>query len=217
MAAVERAPLSRERIAAAALKLGDEEGLAGLSMRKVGASLGVEAMSLYNHVANKDDLLDAVGDLLYGEVLEAYSPDPDGPWQDNARRIVESFYAATEAHPNLSSIMLDRPIPSVTKLFFMQACYELFVEAGYPTKEAALAFGTIASWMTGFVRDEQTIMKQLRENGIQFTREDVPEEFHGAIEFMESCCSWTANDRLESSFNTLIAGFEKELSDNGWA
>ena len=217
MASAERAPLSRERIAAAALRLGDEEGLGALSMRKVGASLGVEAMSLYNHVANKDDLLDAVGDLLYGEVLNEYTPDPAAAWQDNARHIIASFYKVASAHPNMSSVMLDRPIPSVTKLLFLQACFDLFVAAGYPTKEAALAFGTVASWMTGFVHDEQTYMFHLREHGIPFTREDVPEEFHGAIEFMECCSVWSAEERLEASFSTLLAGWEKELEENGWA
>ena len=64
-----RLPQNRARVAAGALDFVDQHGLAALSMRKLGAELGVEAMSLYNHVANKDDLLDAVGDLLYRDVL----------------------------------------------------------------------------------------------------------------------------------------------------
>lgn len=216
MVAVERTPLSRERIAAAALALGDAEGLDALSMRKVGASLGVEAMSLYNHVGNKDDLLDAVGDLLYGQVLDRFSPDDNLEWQERARHLIHTFHDVAMEHPNVVSIMLDRPIPSITKVFFLQQCFELFVSAGYPVKEAALAFNTVASWMTGFVHSELTLMRQLQEDGVPFTREDVPEEFHGAIEFMECCTAWTSDERLHAGFNTLISGFEKELNDEGW-
>lgn len=212
----ERAPLSRERIAEAALALGDADGLDALSMRRVGASLGVEAMSLYNHVSNKDDLLDAVGDLLYSQVLERYAWDEDLAWQENARTLVQAFYDVAMSHPNMVSIMLDRPIPSITKVLFLQQCFELFVAAGYPTKNAALAFNTVAGWLTGMVHSELTLMRQLQENGVPFAREDVPEEFHGAIEFMESCTAWTADQRLHAGFDTLITGLEQELAERSW-
>lgn len=212
----ERAPLSRERIAEAALALGNADGLDALSMRKVGASLGVEAMSLYNHVSNKDDLLDAVGDLLYSQVLERYTWDEDLAWQENARTLVQAFYDVAMTHPNMVSIMLDRPIPSITKVLFLQQCFEIFVTAGYPTKHAALAFNTVAGWLTGMVHSELTLMRQLQENGVPFAREDVPEEFHGAIEFMESCVAWTSDQRLHAGFDTLITGLEQELAEHSW-
>src|SRR5919106_1275497 len=75
MATTRRKPLSRERILAAALEVADEQGIEALSMRKLGQSLGYEAMSLYNHVANKDDLLDGILDLV---LLEMEPPPPDG-------------------------------------------------------------------------------------------------------------------------------------------
>ena len=66
--ATKRKPLSRERILEAGLALADEDGIDALSMRKLGQSLGFEAMSLYNHVANKDDLLDGMLDLVLAEM-----------------------------------------------------------------------------------------------------------------------------------------------------
>lgn len=210
----ERAPLSRQRVAQAALELGDAEGLDALSMRKVGAELGVEAMSLYNHVSNKDDLLDAIGDLLYTEILGRYSPD--GTWRENARALVDAFYTVAMDHQNLVSILLDRPIPSATKMLFLQQCYEVFVHAGYPVKEAALAFNTVAGWMTGVVRSELGLMGALEETGVPFSRDDVPEEFHPTIEFMECCNAWTAQQRLDAGFNTLMSGLEKELAEAAW-
>ena len=75
MATTRRKPLSRERILDTALALVDEEGIEALSMRKLGQALGYEAMSLYNHVANKDDLLDGILDLVLAEMEP---PDPAG-------------------------------------------------------------------------------------------------------------------------------------------
>src|SRR5271165_4998954 len=63
-----RIPLSRERVLLAAVAFADESGIAALSMRKLGDALGVEAMSLYNHVANKDELLDGMVDLVFSEI-----------------------------------------------------------------------------------------------------------------------------------------------------
>ena len=66
--ALRRAPLSRDQVLRAAVALADESGIASLSMRKLGEAVGVEAMSLYNHVANKEELLDGMVDLVFGEI-----------------------------------------------------------------------------------------------------------------------------------------------------
>ena len=63
-----RSPLNRERVLRAALHLADERGIDALTMRELGQRLGVEAMSLYNHVDNKDDLLDGMIDLVVSEI-----------------------------------------------------------------------------------------------------------------------------------------------------
>ena len=78
-----RTPLTRERVLRAAIDLADREGLDALSMRKLAKAVGVEAMSLYNHVANKDDLLDGIIDLV---VAEIYVPGADGDWRTELRR-----------------------------------------------------------------------------------------------------------------------------------
>ena len=63
-----RAPLSRERVLRTAVTLADQSGIESLTMRRLGKGLGVEAMSLYNHVANKDDILDGIVDLVLGDI-----------------------------------------------------------------------------------------------------------------------------------------------------
>src|SRR3954465_12282405 len=64
----QRIPLNRERVLRAAVALADESGSESLSMRKLGEAVGVEAMSLYHHVANKEDLLDGMIDVVFGEI-----------------------------------------------------------------------------------------------------------------------------------------------------
>ena len=108
MTVTERAPLNRALIAETALSLIDERGLDQLSMRKLGAELGVEAMSLYNHVANKDDLLDAVADRLYEHILDAYT-EPDGPWRVRAAEMALSYVSVAAVHPNAFPLLVGRP------------------------------------------------------------------------------------------------------------
>ena len=80
-----RIPLSRERILSAALELADERGIEAVTMRELGRALGFEAMSLYNHVANKDDLLDGILDLVLAECEE---PAPEGDWVESVQTLV---------------------------------------------------------------------------------------------------------------------------------
>ena len=91
-----RTPLSRERVLRAAVRLADEGGVEALSMRKLGQELGVEAMSLYNHVANKDDLLDGITDLVLSEIE---LPPDETPWKAALRQSAISAHAVLRRHP----------------------------------------------------------------------------------------------------------------------
>src|SRR4051795_9894904 len=102
MATTRRKPLSRERIVAAALEVVDEQGIEALSMRKLGQQLGFEAMSLYNHVANKDDLLDGMVDLVLAEM--------DVPQADEGlagiRKAAISAHEALRRHPWAAGVLM---------------------------------------------------------------------------------------------------------------
>ena len=111
MAVVDRAPLSRDRVAAEAVRFIDEHGLEALSMRKLGAALGVEAMSLYNHVSSKADLLDAVSDRLYTDVLAAYG-HPDGDWKVHARALSHAYVSVAAAHPGAVTLLIHPAVDS---------------------------------------------------------------------------------------------------------
>lgn len=148
MAVVERVPLSRERIADTALRFIDNHGLDALSMRKLGTELGVEAMSLYNHVANKDDLLDSVSNRLYTRVLEAYG-DPPGDWRAKARRMAASYVEVASAHPQALPLLLSQPPESPARLQFLDRVVTIFDDVTDDLRVAALAFAVVANWVVG--------------------------------------------------------------------
>ncbi|MDA3039277.1 MAG: TetR/AcrR family transcriptional regulator C-terminal domain-containing protein [Actinomycetota bacterium] len=103
-----RSQLSRERVALEALAIIDRDGLSGLSMRKLGTALGVEAMSIYHYVSSKDDLLDAVLDLLYRQVEIIDLVEHDA-WESVFVRGVRSFNQVLLDHPHTVALFVGRP------------------------------------------------------------------------------------------------------------
>ena len=97
-----RTPLTRERVLRAAVALADESGIESLSMRRLGQELGVEAMSLYNHVANKDDLLNGITDLVLREI----DLPEAGDWKEALRRHAISAHDVLVSHPWACSLAL---------------------------------------------------------------------------------------------------------------
>src|ERR1700694_1953541 len=108
-----RVPLSRERILCAAVDLADKGGVEALSMRKLGQELGVEAMSLYNHVANKADLLDGMIDMVFGEIG---LPPRDVDWKSAMRQRALAARDVLARHPWAIGLMESRSRPGPTTL-----------------------------------------------------------------------------------------------------
>jgi len=102
----DREPLSRERVVAAGIRLADSAGVDAVSMRRVGASLGVEAMSLYRYVSRKDVLLDAMVDAV---IAEFPRPDDELSWQDSLRTLVLGAYLVLLDHPWAAAAATSRP------------------------------------------------------------------------------------------------------------
>ncbi len=175
MATPERAPLSRQRIAEAALALGDVEGLDGLSMRKVGASLGVEAMSLYNHVSNKDDLLDAVLDSLYAEVqLPVDVPAQD--WETAIRVGLRSFHDVLVRHPAALELFASRPAKSEVALQVLLWAYSRFQSVGLDVAQSVHALHFGVSFVMGHVANELGTMAVVADgDGIDLSKIENPD------------------------------------------
>jgi AcrR family transcriptional regulator len=146
MATTRRKPLSRERILDTALAIVDEEGIEALSMRKLGQALGYEAMSLYNHVANKDDLLDGILDLVLAEMEP---PDPDGGLPA-IRASALSAHAALQRHPWAANMLMSPARIRPTRIAYMEALLACLRGAGLSADTTYHAYHVIDAHIIGF-------------------------------------------------------------------
>lgn len=147
-------PLSRERVLDAAIRVADEGGVQSLSMRKVAAELKVEAMSLYHHVANKDEILDGVVDALFAKIE---LPDPDAHWKDAMRIRAASARSVLAAHPWALGLMESRGTPGPSMPTHHNAVLGALRSGGFSVAMSAHAFTLIDSFIFGFVIQEANL------------------------------------------------------------
>jgi AcrR family transcriptional regulator len=145
-----RIPLTRERVLEAAIRLADEGGIESLTMRKLARELGVEAMSLYNHVANKGDLVDAMVDLVISEIELQSAGDE---WDVDIRTCAVSAHEALLRHPWACSLVLSpgtmRSLPT-PRLRYMEWLLGRLREAGFSPELTYHAYHTLDSHILGF-------------------------------------------------------------------
>ena len=153
-----RTPLTRDRILRAALDLADREGFEACTMRKVGAQLGVEAMSLYRHVSNKEDLLSGLVDLVFGEV-ELDEPGAT-EWRRALRDRAHSQRAAMRRHPWAIGLMEGRMQPGPASLRVHDATLGILREAGFSFRAAVHANSVLDAYVYGFGLQERDLPAQ---------------------------------------------------------
>ncbi|GMR02311.1 MAG: TetR/AcrR family transcriptional regulator C-terminal domain-containing protein [Acidimicrobiia bacterium] len=153
MTTTARAPLTRSRIVDAAVTFADEFGVDALSMRKLGAVLGVEAMSLYNHVDNKDDIYDGMIDYVFTSIP---LPDPDMNWKDSVRWIGTAAMERFAQHPWVVSLLMSRGNFGPGALAFMDHVLAVFIEAGFSDEDTHHAWQMLASHTMGYTFQQAT-------------------------------------------------------------
>lgn len=141
------APLTAERIETAALGIVDREGVDALTMRRLGAELGVEAMSLYYHVPTKDVLLGRVASRVAGEVT--LDVPPDAPWRDGLRALGVAMRAALQAHPRAVPIVATRPLDPEAGRRFIGPVLGPLLAGGFAEATAFLAIQSVAAFVIG--------------------------------------------------------------------
>jgi AcrR family transcriptional regulator len=147
LSAETRVRLARERVLLAAIDLADTGGVEALTMRRVAQELGVVAMSLYNHVANKDDLLDGMVDLVFGEI----GPPPRGAdWKTALRQRAFSARTVLARHPWAIGLMGSRSRPRPATVRHHDAMIGVLWEAGFSVATAAHASSLLDSYLYGF-------------------------------------------------------------------
>jgi AcrR family transcriptional regulator len=153
-AAVPRAGLNRERVLRAAIARADRDGITGLTMRKLGEELGVEAMSLYNHVKSKDDLLDGMTDAVFAEIeLPVEGADP----MQELRRRALSVRSALSRHPWATPLMQSRTHPGPATLRHHDAVIGALRRAGFSIELTAHAFSVMDGYIYGFALQEASL------------------------------------------------------------
>ena len=159
-----RLPLTRERVLAAAVALADRGGIESLSMRKLAQELGVEAMSLYHHVANKDDILDGLVDVVFGEID---LPTGEDGWKAAMRRRAISAREALRRHPWATGMMESRPTPGAANLRHHDAVLGVLRGAGFSLELAAHAYSLLDSYIYGFALEEASLPFHTPEEAAQ--------------------------------------------------
>jgi AcrR family transcriptional regulator len=151
-----RAPLSRERVVTTAMTLADEKGAAGVTMRAIAAQLGVEAMSLYNHVAGREDILDHMVDAVFGEID---LPAPTTGWKQAMRERAASARTVLRRHPWAVGLMDSRtgPTPAPATWRHHDAVLGALRAGGFSVGMAAHAVSVIDSYLYGFVIQELSL------------------------------------------------------------
>jgi len=164
-----RRPLDRERILLAAIAIADEHGVAAVTMRAVASRLGVEAMSLYNHVAGKDDILDGMVDLVIPQVdLPADAED----WREAMRRRAVSAHQVFERHPWAPPLLDSRQSSGPSRLRYYDWVLGTLMGAGFSVDGAAHAFSLLDSYIYGFA---------IQQSNFSAGGEASPEEMAEAI------------------------------------
>ena len=150
-----RAPLSRERVLRAAIALADRSGIESLTMRSLGQRLGVEAMALYNHVSNKEEILDGIVDLVFSEI--ALLPS-GGDWKPEMRRRATSARDALLRHPWAVGLMQSRAAPGPATLRHHDSVIGSLTGAGFSIGMAAHAYSVMDSYIYGFAMQQLTLV-----------------------------------------------------------
>jgi AcrR family transcriptional regulator len=149
-----RIPLSRGRVLRAAVAFADESGIGSLTMRKLGEALGVEAMSLYNHVANKDELLDGMVDLVFSEID---LPSGGEDWKTAMRQRAVSARQALSRHRWAIGLMESRTSPGPATLRHHDAVIGSLRASGFSIEMAAHAYSVLDSYVYGFALQEASL------------------------------------------------------------
>src|SRR6266508_4206615 len=176
-ARTKRTPLSRERVLHAAIALADKDGIEALSMRKLAQELGVEAMSLYNHVANKNDVLDGMVDAVAGEIAAASG---EADWKTAIRTIAISSYETLLRHPWAGGLWMHQ-MPGPARLRHFDAVLGSLREAGFSDRLTYHAYHILQSYVLGYTLQVLTYrtlaLEELAETAASFIEQLSADEY----------------------------------------
>jgi AcrR family transcriptional regulator len=207
-----RPPLTRERVVHAAVALADEHGVSAVTMRRLGETLGVEAMSLYNHVANKDELLDSMVDVVFREVGV-----PDGSdWRIAMRDRALAVRQVLARHRWAIVLMESRRSPGPANLQHHDAVIGCLRRAGFSVAMAAHAFSLLDSYIYGFALQEASLPfdtgEETAELAQNIMRDAPPDAYPYLTEMMVEHIlqpGYDYADEYELGLDLILDGLER--------
>ena len=200
--------MSRRRVLEEAVRFVDREGLEALTMRKLGAELGVEAMSLYNHVPNKDALLDGMVEVLLGE-LEV--PPENRGWEERIREGYGAFRRLAHEHPNVFPLLVNRPPETMDGVWLVEEFLRTLEEAGFGKETALHAFRTLSSYTFGYAMAEIRGFA-LEPDGSRLGAHGLsPEEFPRLCELKPQLENVDHDAEFEFGLDLILSGLRARL------
>src|SRR6476469_6872521 len=219
--AVRRVPLSRDRVLRSAVALADDAGIESLNMRRLAQELGVVPMALYKHVANKDQLLDGMVDVM---VAEIFPPVRGTDWKSAVRQRILSARAALLRHPWASRVIESRATPTPVVLAYLDSLIVMFRTGGFSVDLTHHVMHALGSRMWGFTQElfnnppsvdpeNQAVMLREMAGRYPYATELAIAVAHDDESVVGSGC----DDQFEFEFalDLLLDGFER-LQQQGW-
>jgi AcrR family transcriptional regulator len=205
-----RPALSRDRILRAAVKLADKTGIESLTMRHLGATLGVEAMSLYNHVASKEDLLDGMVDIIFTEIDQ--SPPGNGDWKSLMRQRATTARQVLNSHRWAIALIDSRSSPGPATMKHFDDALGCLRAAGFSVEMTVRAYGVIYAYVYGFVLafNQESRIAQAR----QIIAGAGSDQYPSAIEVTKQHVLGPTFDythEFESGLDLILDGVERTL------
>jgi len=208
----DRVALSRARILDAALQIVDAEGLEALSMRRLGAALGVEAMSLYHHFASKEEVLHGLVVAVLGRV-----PLPEAvplDWREAVRDGFIAFRQVMLAHPAVFPLVSSKPATDGESLMPVARAYAVLEAAGFDPRGVASAFNTLLSYAFGFIQCEISGVSTATqgEEMLRLVREQAGSDFAALRTAQPVLRDWDADAEFAIGLDVVIAGLCARLA-----
>jgi len=202
-----RPPLTRANVVRAALLMVDDQGLNALTMRALAQQLDVSTMALYNHVRDKEELVDLMVDLMLGEV--DCSPT-EGHWQDQLRSLIRSYHQALSSHRGLARVYSFRVRIGPHGLMVMERTLQLLTDAGFARAAAADAFFTLFTYTVGYhqMGRVEPLDAQSPDGESGYYLALPPEEIPTVTRLAQHLGGAHQAGRFERGLDTLLAGLE---------
>ena len=210
-----REPLSRERILGTAVALADQGGVESLTMRKIALELGVVPMALYKHVANKDELLDGMVDVVVGEIDP---PVVGTDWKTTIRERVLSARRALLRHPWASQVIESRTDPTPTVIEYMDSMIGIFRAGGFSIDLTHHTMHAMGSRLLGFSQElfddtsgDGAEIEELQRQGMAERYPHITEMVAAISHDDESVVGSGCDDQFEFEFalDLMLGGLER--------